>query len=85
MDFRRRFARDKYGANATVEGTVIAIEYDPMRSSRIALVEYKDNEKRYIIAAKGMEVGHKIYSGPDAEPESGNACLWPRSRGHRDS
>ena len=73
VDFRRRFARDKYGANATVEGTVIAIEYDPMRSSRIALVEYKDNEKRYIIAAKGMEVGHKIHSGPDAEPESGNA------------
>ena len=57
MDFRRRFAHDKYGANA-VEGTVIAIEYDPMRSSRIALVEYKDNEKRYIIAAKGMEEGH---------------------------
>ena len=73
VDFRRRFARDKYGADATVEGSVIAIEYDPMRSSRIALVQYKDNEKRYIIAAKGMEVGQKIYSGPDAEPECGNA------------
>jgi len=73
VDFRRRFARDKYGPDATVEGTVIAIEYDPIRSARIALVEYADQEKRYVIAAKGMEVGSKIYSGPNAEPEPGNA------------
>ena len=73
VDFRRRFARDKYGVDATVEGNVIAIEYDPIRSARIALVEYADQEKRYILAAKGMEVGSKIFSGPDAEPESGNA------------
>ena len=73
VDFRRRFARDKYGSNATVEGKVAAIEYDPIRSARIALVEYVGSEKRYILAAKGMEVGTKIYSGPDAEPEPGNA------------
>ncbi|HBU59437.1 MAG TPA: 50S ribosomal protein L2 [Verrucomicrobiales bacterium] len=73
VDFRRRFARDKYGSNATVEGKVAAIEYDPIRSARIALVEYVGSEKRYILAAKGMEVGAKIYSGPDAEPEPGNA------------
>ena len=73
VDFRRRFARDKYGPGATVEGKVIAIEYDPIRSARIALVEYADQEKRYVIAAKGMEVGGKIFSGPDAEPEPGNA------------
>jgi len=73
VDFRRRFARDKYGPQATVKGTVIAIEYDPIRSARIALVEYADKEKRYILAAKGMEVGFKIFSGPNAEPEPGNA------------
>ena len=73
VDFRRRFARDKYGSNATVEGKVVAIEYDPIRSARIALVEYVSSEKRYILATKGMEVGAKIYSGPDAEPEPGNA------------
>ena len=73
VDFRRRFARDKYGLDATVEGKVAAIEYDPIRSARIALIEYADNEKRYILAAKGMEVGAKIYSGPNAEPEPGNA------------
>lgn len=73
VDFRRRFTRDKYGSNATVEGKVAAIEYDPIRSARIALVEYVGSEKRYILAAKGMEVGVKIYSGPDAEPEPGNA------------
>tara|TARA_Y100000588_G_scaffold66035_1_gene66222 strand:- start:3475 stop:4344 length:870 start_codon:yes stop_codon:yes gene_type:complete len=73
VDFRRRFSRDKYGPDATVEGRVISIEYDPIRSARIALVEYACKEKRYILAAKGMEVGAKIYSGPNAEPESGNA------------
>ena len=73
VDFRRRFARDKYGLDATVKGRVIAIEYDPIRSARIALVEYADQEKRYIIAVKGMEVGNQIFSGPSAEPEPGNA------------
>ena len=63
------FKRDKQG----VEATVKTIEYDPNRSARIALVEYTDGEKRYIIAPQGLEVGQIITSGKDAAPEIGNA------------
>jgi large subunit ribosomal protein L2 len=63
------FKRNKHG----VEATIIAIEYDPMRSARLALLEYKDGEKRYIIAPVGVSVGVKISSGPTAPPEVGNA------------
>jgi len=63
------FKRDKHG----IAGTVEAIEYDPNRSARIALVKYSDGEKRYVLAAVGMKVGSKIMSGPDAEIEVGNA------------
>lgn len=63
------FKRNKVGVPATVE----AIEYDPNRSARIALLKYKDGEKRYIIAPMGLEVGAKIMSGPDAELATGNA------------
>ena len=63
------FKRDKRG----VEATVAAIEYDPMRSARLALLEYKDGEKRYIIAPAGIQVGGKISSGPAAPPEIGNS------------
>jgi large subunit ribosomal protein L2 len=73
VDFRRRFAREKYGSDVTVEAKVVAIEYDPIRSARIALVEYADGEKRYVLAAKGIGVGSKIFSGLNAEPEVGNA------------
>jgi large subunit ribosomal protein L2 len=73
VDFRRRFAREKYGPDVTVEAKVVAIEYDPIRSARIALVEYADGEKRYVLAAKGIGVGSKIFSGLNAEPEVGNA------------
>ena len=52
------FKRNKYD----VSGSVISIEYDPNRSSRIALVEYKDSEKRYILAPDGIKVGDKIIS-----------------------
>ena len=45
-----------------IQGTVVAIEYDPNRSPRIALIKYKDNEKRYIIAPDGLKVGDKIIS-----------------------
>ena len=72
VDFRRRYARDKYGPNATVVATVIAIEYDPIRSARLALLQYEKGEKRYVLAARGIGVGSKISSGPKAEPESGN-------------
>ena len=63
------FKRDKHG----VVGTIAAIEYDPNRAARIALIHYPDGEKRYIIAAIGMKVGAKIVSGPQAEIENGNA------------
>jgi large subunit ribosomal protein L2 len=63
------FKRDKIGVPATVE----AIEYDPNRSARIALLKYADGEKRYIIAPLGLGVGAKVMSGPDAELAAGNA------------
>src|SRR3974377_984570 len=59
------FKRNKHG----VEATVSAIEYDPMRSARLALLQYKDGEKRYIIAPVGIKVGGTISSGPAAPPE----------------
>lgn len=64
------FKRHKHG----VEATVKAIEYDPGRSARIALLEYKDGEKTYIIAPVGLQVGARLLSGPKAPPELGN-CL----------
>lgn len=63
------FKRDKFG----VPATVAAIEYDPMRSARLALLQYKDGEKRYILAPVGIKVGGTISSGPSAPPEIGNA------------
>jgi len=63
------FKRDKIG----VPGKVAAIEYDPNRSANIALVFYKDGEKRYIIAPKGLKAGSTIISGPNAPIETGNA------------
>src|SRR5271165_2329097 len=50
------FKRNKHG----IEASVIAIEYDPMRSARLALLQYKDGEKRYIIAPVGLEVGARL-------------------------
>jgi len=63
------FKRDKHG----VEATVSAIEYDPIRTARLALLEYKDGDKRYIIAPNGIRVGVKVMSGPNAQPEVGNS------------
>jgi len=57
-----------------VEASVSAIEYDPGRSARLALLQYKDGEKAYILAPAGLAVGAKVLSGPDAPPEVGN-CL----------
>jgi large subunit ribosomal protein L2 len=62
------FKRDKDG----VVGTVKTIEYDPNRSARIALIQYADGEKRYIIAPKGLQVGQEVKSGTGVEPEVGN-------------
>ncbi len=63
------FKRDKHG----VEAKVAAIEYDPNRSARIALLHYKDGEKRYIIAPDGLKVGATVVSGPGVEVQVGNA------------
>src|SRR6476661_1887979 len=63
------FKRNKIG----VPAKVVAIEYDPIRSARLALLEYKDGERRYIIAPVGLQVGATIKSGATAEPEVGNA------------
>ena len=56
-----------------VPATVAAIEYDPNRTCRIALLHYHDGEKRYILAPKGLEVGDRLMSGPRSEVRSGNA------------
>jgi large subunit ribosomal protein L2 len=63
------FKRNKHG----VEATVAAIEYDPCRSARLALLQYADGEKRYIIAPIGLQVGAKLMSGATAPPDTGNA------------
>jgi len=64
------FKRNKYG----VEATVAAIEYDPGRSARLALLQYTDGDKRYIIAPVGLAVGAKLMAGETAPPDVGN-CL----------
>jgi len=63
------FRRDKHG----VPGKIAAVEYDPNRSANIALVHYADGEKRYILHARGLNVGDKITSGPGSEIRLGNA------------
>lgn len=62
------FKRNKDG----IEGKIAAIEYDPNRTANIALVHYKDGEKRYIIAPRNLEVGDVIMSGADADIKIGN-------------
>lgn len=63
------FKRNKDGMNAQV----LTLEYDPNRSAHIALVQYEDGEKRYIIAPNGLQVGDTIRSGADADIKEGNA------------
>ena len=62
------FKRDKVGS-----ATVLRLEYDPNRSANIALIQYEDGEKRYILAPVGLKAGHKIMTGPDADILPGNA------------
>jgi len=64
------FKRKKHG----VEADVLGIEYDPIRTARLALLQYKDGEKIYILAPDGLKVGAKLMNGPAAPPELGN-CL----------
>lgn len=63
------FKRDKFG----IPGKVASIEYDPNRSANIALIDYVDGEKRYILAPLGLKVGDTIRSGEGAEIKPGNA------------
>ncbi len=63
------FKRNRFGAPAVVR----EIEYDPNRSARIALVEYEDGERRYILHAKGLSVGDTVVSGPGSDVRVGNA------------
>jgi len=63
------FRRDKHG----VPAKVAAIEYDPNRTARIALLHYADGEKRYILAPRQLEVGQTVVAGEDAPPKPGNA------------
>ncbi len=63
------FRRDRIGMPARV----LSVEYDPNRSARIALVQYRDGERRYILAPEGLYIGREVMSGPDAEILPGNA------------
>lgn len=63
------FRRDKHG----IEGKVASIEYDPNRTARIALINYLDGEKRYILAPAGLNVGQSVTAGPEADIIVGNA------------
>lgn len=68
------FRRDKHG----VQARVAEIEYDPNRSALIALLHYEDGEKRYILCPRGLQVGDKVSSGPDADVRLGNALPLER-------
>ena len=63
------FKRDK----ADIPAKVLTLEYDPNRSAHIALVQYEDGEKRYILAPNGLKVGDTVVSGPSADIKAGNA------------
>jgi large subunit ribosomal protein L2 len=65
IDFKRN--------KQNIEATVVSIEYDPNRTAFIALLEYTDGERRYIIAPQGLQVGTKLSSGDNVAPEIGNA------------
>jgi len=65
IDFKRN--------NSNVEGEVKTIEYDPNRTAFIALVEFTDGDKRYILAPAGLKVGQKVNQGPGSNPDTGNA------------
>jgi len=65
IDFKRN--------KTAMDAKVVAIEYDPNRSARIALLQYADGERRYIIAPDGVKTGEVLRSGPDAEIKVGNA------------
>jgi len=63
------FKRDKHGVPAVVE----TVEYDPNRSARIALLKYRDGERRYVVSPQGLKVGDEVVSGRGVEIKTGNA------------
>src|SRR5215471_318344 len=65
IDFKRQ--------KDSVPAKVMSIEYDPNRTVHIALIQYQDGEKSYILAPNGLKVGQTVISGPEAPPEIGNA------------
>ena len=71
---RRRYRRIDFHRDKTdVPARVVSLEYDPNRSARIALLQYSDGEKRYILAPEGLHVGHEVLSGPQADILPGHA------------
>ena len=76
------FKRDKVG----IPATVMTVEYDPNRSAFIALLQYEDGEKRYILQPAGLKVGDTVVAGPDADIKAGNASYkhprWYRYSQH---
>lgn len=68
------FKRNKYG----IPGKVVSVEYDPNRSARIALINYVDGEKRYMVQPEGLKVGDIVQSGPEADIKVGNALPMDR-------
>ena len=65
IDFKR--------SKRNIEGKIVAVEYDPNRTTYIALVHYPDGDKKYVLAPEGLKVGQKILAGDTAEPVTGNA------------
>jgi large subunit ribosomal protein L2 len=63
------FKRNKFD----IPGKVVSVEYDPNRSARIALIQYVDGEKRYMVAPHGLKVGQTVISGATVAPELGNS------------
>lgn len=72
---KRKYRLIDFKRNKHEDAEVLTIEYDPNRSAFIALVQYKDGEKRYILAPNGLKVGQTIQSGKGAAPEVGNALF----------
>ena len=70
---KKRYRNIDFKRNKEGVSEVLTIEYDPNRSARIALVQYEDGEKRYIIALTGLKVGQKLHTGANVAPDLGNA------------
>jgi len=70
---KRRYREIDFKRGKSVDAPVVSIEYDPNRSANIALLSYRDGDKRYILAPNGLEIGMVVSSGLEVEPKIGNA------------